>query len=103
MPGLDYNNILFKTFTFFTIVKFEPTPSQVLRDNIIYCTFESKISQICTKGRAWGLQYAPSRIVEEDELEKDNEVEESSCHFLLKRTYDSEVQSDFGKVEGFEL
>ena len=52
---------------------------------------------------AWGLQHAPSRIVEEDELEKDNEVEESSCHFLLKRTYDSEVQSDFGKVEGLEL
>ena len=71
MPGLDYNNILFKTFTFFTIVKFEPTPSQVLRDNIIYCTFESKISQICIKGRAWGLQYAPSRIVEEDELEEE--------------------------------
>ena len=71
MPGLDHNNILFKTFTFFTIVKFEPTPSQVLRDNIIYCTFESKISQICTKGRAWVLQYSPSRIVEEDELEEE--------------------------------
>ena len=73
MPCLDHNNILFKTFTFFTIVlvKFEPTPSQVPRDNIIYCTFESKISQICTKGRAWGLQYAPSRIVEEDELEEE--------------------------------
>ena len=33
----------------------------------------------------------------------DIEEEESSCHFLLKRTYDSEVQSDLGKVEGFEL
>ena len=71
MPGLDHNNILFTTFTFFTIVKFEPTPSQVLRDNIIYCTFESKISQICTKVWAWGLQHAPSRIVEEDELEEE--------------------------------
>ena len=34
---------------------------------------------------------------------KKNEEVESSCHFLLKRTYDSEVQSDFGKVEGLEL
>ena len=61
-----------KTFTFFTIVlvKFEPSPFQVLQDNIINCTFESKISQICTKSVAWGLQHAPSRIVEEDELER---------------------------------
>ena len=34
---------------------------------------------------------------------KNIEEEESSCHFLLKSTYDSEVQSDFGKVEGFEV
>ena len=32
-----------------------------------------------------------------------NEEEESSCHFLLKRTYYCEVQPDFCKVESLEL
>ena len=102
MPGLDHNNILFKTFTFFTIVKFEPTPSQVLRDNIIYCTFESKISQICTKGRFGGCIMLLAGLSRRMNWKK-NEEEESSCHFLLKRTYYCEVQPDFCKVESLEL